>query len=230
MIEAGKENSPTGIKLSKGLEYLARETKTDPGQVLQDQMKSRIRSLSYNLVNAKQNPKRNNTEVKDIERKITRLEARSGYSSKQSIRDAERSHRQQLYWSIQSQIVELIEEGKYNTTQGQNLRKRSSQLAKELNIRADSELKSYADSRISTLVWEVYCEKERSNPDKKKITALETLNDKLRLLIKGQAWVARKIDLAISYGTEPETEEFLKEMKEKHDTNIGELDKYLLQN
>jgi bacterioferritin (cytochrome b1) len=63
-----------------------------------------------------------------------------------------------------------------------------------------------------------------------KITALETLNDKLKLLIKGQAWVARKIDLAISYGTEPETEEFLKEMKEKHDVNIGELDKYLLQN
>jgi bacterioferritin (cytochrome b1) len=63
-----------------------------------------------------------------------------------------------------------------------------------------------------------------------KITALETLNDKLKLLIKGQAWVARKIDLAISYGTEPETEEFLKEMKEKHDVNIGELEKYLLQN
>jgi hypothetical protein len=63
-----------------------------------------------------------------------------------------------------------------------------------------------------------------------KITALETLNDKLKLLIKGQAWVARKIDLAISYGTEPETEEFLKEMKEKHDVNIGQLDKYLLQN
>jgi bacterioferritin (cytochrome b1) len=63
-----------------------------------------------------------------------------------------------------------------------------------------------------------------------KITALDTLNDKLKLLIKGQAWVARKIDLAISYGTEPETEEFLKEMKEKHDVNIGELDKYLLQN
>lgn len=60
-----------------------------------------------------------------------------------------------------------------------------------------------------------------------KVTALNTLNDKLKLLIKGQAWVARKIDLAISYGTKPETEEFLKEMKEKHDTNIGGLDKYL---
>jgi bacterioferritin (cytochrome b1) len=62
-----------------------------------------------------------------------------------------------------------------------------------------------------------------------KITSLETLKEKLALLIKGQAWVARKIDVAIAYGTQPETEAFLTEMKEKHDTNIGELDKYLLQ-
>jgi bacterioferritin (cytochrome b1) len=60
-----------------------------------------------------------------------------------------------------------------------------------------------------------------------KITALETLEDKLKLLIKGQAWVARKIDLAISFGAHPETEAFLIEMKEKHDVNIGELENYL---
>lgn len=46
---------------------------------------------------------------------------------------------------------------------------------------------------------------------------------------KGQAWVAHKIDEAIAYGTQPETEAFLKEMKDKHHTNIGEMDKYLLQ-
>jgi bacterioferritin (cytochrome b1) len=60
-----------------------------------------------------------------------------------------------------------------------------------------------------------------------KITALETLKDKLKLLIKGQAWVARKIDLAISYGAHSETEEFLREMKEKHHVNIGELENFL---
>jgi hypothetical protein len=60
-----------------------------------------------------------------------------------------------------------------------------------------------------------------------KITALETLEEKLKLLIKGQAWVARKIDLAISYGTLSETEAFLLEMKEKHHVNIGGLENYL---
>ncbi|MBB6446171.1 DUF6306 domain-containing protein [Bacillus benzoevorans] len=62
-----------------------------------------------------------------------------------------------------------------------------------------------------------------------KVRALETLKEKLVLLNKGQAWVARKIDEAIAYGTQPETENFLKEMKDKHHTNIGEMDKYLLQ-
>jgi bacterioferritin (cytochrome b1) len=62
-----------------------------------------------------------------------------------------------------------------------------------------------------------------------KVILLETLKEKLSLLNKGQAWVARKIDVAISYGTHPETEVFLKEMKVKHDSNIGELEKYLNQ-
>jgi nitronate monooxygenase len=62
-----------------------------------------------------------------------------------------------------------------------------------------------------------------------KITALETLMEKLALLNKGQAWVARKIDVAIAYGTHAETEQFLIEMKEKHHFNIGEMEKYLLQ-
>ena len=62
-----------------------------------------------------------------------------------------------------------------------------------------------------------------------KVIALDTLEEKLTLLNKGQAWVARKIDEAIAFGTKPETESFLIEMKKKHDTNIDELDKYLRQ-
>ena len=62
-----------------------------------------------------------------------------------------------------------------------------------------------------------------------KVIALETLKEKLVLLNKGQAWVARKIDEAISFGTQPETEAFLKEMKDKHHTNIDEMEKYLQQ-
>lgn len=62
-----------------------------------------------------------------------------------------------------------------------------------------------------------------------KVMALDTLKEKLLLLNKGQSWVARKIDEAITYGTQLETQAFLTEMKKKHDTNIGELDKYLLQ-
>lgn len=62
-----------------------------------------------------------------------------------------------------------------------------------------------------------------------KITALETLKEKLALLNKGQAWVARKIDEAIAYGTHPETEKFLQEMKDKHHTNISEMEKFLQQ-
>ncbi|MCQ6278320.1 DUF6306 domain-containing protein [Bacillus sp. EB600] len=61
-----------------------------------------------------------------------------------------------------------------------------------------------------------------------KVAALDSLKEKLLLLNKGQTWVARKIDVALGYGTQSETEAFLKEMKEKHHTNIGEMEKYLL--
>ncbi|MFB5283431.1 DUF6306 domain-containing protein [Peribacillus sp. Hz7] len=60
-----------------------------------------------------------------------------------------------------------------------------------------------------------------------KVIALETLQEKLTLLNKGQAWVARKIDEALAYDIHPDTELFLQEMKEKHHTNINELDNYL---
>ena len=62
-----------------------------------------------------------------------------------------------------------------------------------------------------------------------KAMALDTLEEKLILLNKGQAWVARKIDEAIAFGTHPETEAFLIEYEKKADTNIGELDNYLRQ-
>jgi nitronate monooxygenase len=61
-----------------------------------------------------------------------------------------------------------------------------------------------------------------------KVHALETLTEKLFLLNKGQAWVARKIDVALGYGIQPETETFLKEMKDKHYKNIGEMEKFML--
>lgn len=60
-----------------------------------------------------------------------------------------------------------------------------------------------------------------------KITALDTLQEKLILLNKGQSWVARKIDEAIALNPHPETVEFLNEMKKKHHTNIGEMNHYL---
>ena len=61
-----------------------------------------------------------------------------------------------------------------------------------------------------------------------KVMTLDTLKEKLVLLNKGQSWVARKIDEALSYSMHPETEAFLKEMKEKHHANIGEMEKYLI--
>lgn len=61
-----------------------------------------------------------------------------------------------------------------------------------------------------------------------KVLALETLTEKLFLLNKGQAWVARKIDVALGYEIQPETDTFLKEMKSKHHTNIREMEKFML--
>ena len=63
-----------------------------------------------------------------------------------------------------------------------------------------------------------------------KVMDLDTLKEKLVLLNKGQTWVARKIDEALTFSLHPETEAFLIEMKNKHHTNIGEMEKYLLQN
>ncbi len=60
-----------------------------------------------------------------------------------------------------------------------------------------------------------------------KVEALDRLEEKLILLNKGQSWVAHKVDEALAYDLQPETEAFLKEMKAKHETNIDEFDQYL---
>lgn len=53
-----------------------------------------------------------------------------------------------------------------------------------------------------------------------KVKSLPSLREKLELLNKGQAWVARKIDEALSYGMDSKTREFLVEMKRRHEQNI----------
>lgn len=60
-----------------------------------------------------------------------------------------------------------------------------------------------------------------------KVRALPSLKEKLALLNKGQAWVARKIDEALSYGMDKKTREFLLEMKKRHEQNIEMMEKHL---
>lgn len=54
-----------------------------------------------------------------------------------------------------------------------------------------------------------------------KVKAKETFAQKIGLLIKGQAWVARKIDDALAYGMDEQTKTFLLEMKRRHLDNIA---------
>ncbi|HHY74323.1 MAG TPA: hypothetical protein GX497_14080 [Bacillus bacterium] len=60
-----------------------------------------------------------------------------------------------------------------------------------------------------------------------KVMSKETLEEKLNLLNKGQGWVARKIDDALTYDIHEETRTFLIEMKNKHHDNISDMEKYL---
>lgn len=60
-----------------------------------------------------------------------------------------------------------------------------------------------------------------------KVKAMPSLKEKLALLNKGQAWVARKIDDALSYGMDTKTRDFLLEMKKKHEENIDMMNKYV---
>ncbi|MEW9668045.1 DUF6306 domain-containing protein [Ammoniphilus sp. 3BR4] len=60
-----------------------------------------------------------------------------------------------------------------------------------------------------------------------KVKSLPTLREKLELLNKGQAWVARKIDDALSYGMDAKTKDFLLEMKRRHEQNIEHMNTHL---
>lgn len=60
-----------------------------------------------------------------------------------------------------------------------------------------------------------------------KVKSLPTLSEQLALLIKGQAWVVRKIDSALALTMTEETRTFLLEMKEKHEVNISSVEQGL---
>ncbi|GIM46747.1 hypothetical protein DNHGIG_22960 [Collibacillus ludicampi] len=68
--------------------------------------------------------------------------------------------------------------------------------------------------------------REGGTPSKKtgtfleKVKAQPSFEDKISLLNKGQAWVARKINDALSFGMHEETRSFLLEMKQRHVKNI----------
>jgi hypothetical protein len=59
-----------------------------------------------------------------------------------------------------------------------------------------------------------------------KVRALPTENERIVLLIKGQAWVVRKIGEIPPEEMHPEEKAFFGEMRETHDRNISECRKY----
>lgn len=60
-----------------------------------------------------------------------------------------------------------------------------------------------------------------------KVMALEVPEERLRLLIKGQEWVVRKINEAIQTGPQKEIVLSLTEIRYAHDINIGKCREYL---
>ena len=60
-----------------------------------------------------------------------------------------------------------------------------------------------------------------------KVMALEVPEERLRLLIKGQEWVVRKIDEAIQTRPGKEIVLPLTEIRYAHDINIGKCREYL---
>ena len=60
-----------------------------------------------------------------------------------------------------------------------------------------------------------------------KVMALEVPEERLRLLIKGQEWVVRKINEAIQTGPKKEIVLSLTEIMHVHDVNIGKCREYL---
>jgi hypothetical protein len=60
-----------------------------------------------------------------------------------------------------------------------------------------------------------------------KVRALATENERIVLLIRGQAWVVRKIGEIPPEEMNPEEKAFFEEMRETHDRNISECRKYV---
>jgi hypothetical protein len=60
-----------------------------------------------------------------------------------------------------------------------------------------------------------------------KVRALETLDEKIRLLIRGQAWVARKIQEFHNLVPAGSPYLFLEAIKKQHEENVGTLEKYM---
>lgn len=54
-----------------------------------------------------------------------------------------------------------------------------------------------------------------------KVMDLETLNERLHLLARGQQWVIRKIDDLLKNVLDGETRSFLQEMREVHERNVN---------
>jgi hypothetical protein len=60
-----------------------------------------------------------------------------------------------------------------------------------------------------------------------KVQALENLDEKIRLLIRGQAWVARKIQEFHTLIPAGSPYVFLEAVKMQHEENVGTLEKYM---
>jgi len=60
-----------------------------------------------------------------------------------------------------------------------------------------------------------------------KVKALETLDEKIHLLIRGQAWVARKIQEFNDFIPAGSSYLFLEAIKVQHDENVGTLKNYM---
>jgi hypothetical protein len=60
-----------------------------------------------------------------------------------------------------------------------------------------------------------------------KVRALETLDEKIQLLIRGQAWVARKIQEFHNLVPAGSPYLFLEAIKKQHEENVGTLEKYM---
>ncbi len=61
---------------------------------------------------------------------------------------------------------------------------------------------------------------ERTGDFAVKVMALPTEGERVSLLARGQAWVARRIDVLLAKDVDPETRAFLVEMREQHLENI----------